>query len=67
MRFFRLIYALRLMRLHLRYKVRVGVGGDGKTWPSSSASSIGNCRFGGSRPYLICPGPGDGTDCADGE
>jgi hypothetical protein len=21
------------------------------------------CRFGGSRPLLVCPGPGDGTDC----
>jgi hypothetical protein len=21
------------------------------------------CRFGGSRPFFICPGPGDGTDC----
>ena len=21
------------------------------------------CRFGGSRAYFICPGPGDGTDC----
>ena len=21
------------------------------------------CRFGGSRAYFLCPGPGDGTDC----
>ena len=21
------------------------------------------CRFGGSRAYFICPGPGDGTEC----
>jgi hypothetical protein len=21
------------------------------------------CRFGGSRPFFICPGPGNGTDC----
>ena len=21
------------------------------------------CRFGGTRAYFICPGPGDGTDC----
>jgi hypothetical protein len=49
-------------RLHLSYKVRVGRG----EW-EDMAETIPivhlYCRFGGSRAYFICPGPGDGTHC----
>ena len=50
-------------RLHLRYKVRVG---DGKWEDMVETVPIVHppCRFGGSRPYFRCPGPGYGTDCA---
>jgi hypothetical protein len=49
-------------RLHLSYNVRVG---DGKWQDVTEVISIVHlrCRFGGSRAYFICPGPGDGTDC----
>jgi hypothetical protein len=60
------VFSIRLRaqaeRLHLRYKVRVGGGG----W-ENMAETIPivhlHCRFGGSRPFFICPGPGFGTDC----
>jgi hypothetical protein len=49
-------------RLHLSYTVRVG---DGKSEDVVETIPVVHlrCRFGGSRAYLICPGPGDGTDC----
>ena len=49
-------------RLHLSYKVRVV---DGKWEDIDETISIVHlpCRFGGSRPYFICPGPQNGTDC----
>jgi hypothetical protein len=49
-------------RLHLSYKVRVG---DGKWEDMAETIPIVRrpCRFGGSRPFFIRPGPGDGTEC----
>jgi hypothetical protein len=49
-------------RLHLSYKVRVG---DGRWEDVAEVIPIVHlrCQFGGSRPYFICPGPGEGTDC----
>jgi hypothetical protein len=49
-------------RLSLSYTLRVG---DGKWEDMTETITIVHlpCRFGGSRPYFICPGPGDGTDC----
>jgi hypothetical protein len=44
-------------RLHIRYKVR------GENMVGAIPLVHVRCRFGGSRPYFICPGPGDGTDC----
>ena len=48
--------------LHLSYTVRVG---DGRCEEMAETISIVHlrCRFGGSRAYFICPGPGDGTEC----
>ena len=49
-------------RLHLSYTVPVGEGGSAdmtETIPIVHRQ----CRFGGSRTYFICPGPGDGTGC----
>jgi hypothetical protein len=49
-------------RLHLSYAVRVE---DGKSEDMTETIPIVDlrCRFGGSRAYFLCPGPGDGTDC----
>jgi hypothetical protein len=49
-------------RLHLSYTVRVG---DGEREDMVETIAIVHlpCRFGGSRAYFICPGPGDGTEC----
>jgi hypothetical protein len=49
-------------RLFLSYTLRVG---DGKSEDMTETIPIVHlhCRFGGSRPYFICPGPGNGTDC----
>jgi hypothetical protein len=49
-------------RLCLSYTVQVG---DGKTEDVAETIRIVHlrCRFGGSRPLFVCPGPGDGTDC----
>ena len=49
-------------RLHLRYKVRVG-GGEWENMAETIPIVHLHCRFGGSRSYFICPGPGFGTDC----
>jgi hypothetical protein len=49
-------------RLHLDYRVRIG-GGE---W-EDIAEAIGivrtTCRFGGTRPYFICPGVVNGVVC----
>ena len=49
-------------RLHLSYAVR---GGDGEWEDMDETISIVylRCRFGGSRAYFMCPGPGVGTYC----
>jgi hypothetical protein len=49
-------------RLSLSYTLRVR---DGKSEDMTETIPIVHlpCRFGGSRPYFICPGPGEGTDC----
>jgi hypothetical protein len=53
-------------QVHLLYKVRVG---DGRWEDMAETIPIVYlpCRFGGSRAYFICPGPGprpgNGTDC----
>ena len=47
-------------RLHIRYKVRVGVG-EWKDVADIIPIVHLHCRFGGSRPYFICPG--DGAYC----
>jgi hypothetical protein len=49
-------------RLHLRYKMRVGGGGWENVVEVVPIVHL-PCRFGGSRAYFICPGPGGGTDC----
>ena len=49
-------------RLHLSYKVRVG-GGGWEDMAEIISLVHARCRFGGSRAYFICPGPGCGTDC----
>ena len=49
-------------RLHLSYTVRVGNGERQDMTETIPIVHLG-CRFGGTRPYFICPGPGDGTDC----
>jgi hypothetical protein len=50
------------MRLHLSYKVRVGDEGREDVAESIHIVHL-PCRFGGSRAYFICPGPGYGTEC----
>jgi hypothetical protein len=49
-------------RLHLRYKVRVE-GGKWEHVAETISIVHSRCRFGGSRPYFICPGFRDGIDC----
>jgi hypothetical protein len=49
-------------RLHLSYTVRMG-GGEWQDIAEVIPIVHLPCRFGGSRAYFICPGPGDGTDC----
>jgi hypothetical protein len=49
-------------RLHLSYPVRVGEGERRDIRDTIPIVRL-PCRFGGSRAYLICPGPGDGTEC----
>ena len=48
-------------RLHLYYPMRVGDMERGVTDTIPIVHL--RCRFGGSRAYFICPGPGDGTQC----
>ena len=49
-------------RLHLSYTVLVG---DGERQDMTETIPIVHlrCRFGGTRAFFICPGPGDGADC----
>jgi hypothetical protein len=49
-------------RLHLSYTVRVR-DGERKNMAETIPIVHLRCRFGGSRAYFICPGPGDGTEC----
>jgi hypothetical protein len=49
-------------RVHLSYTVRVGDGEHENTAETIPVVHL-RCRFGGSRAYFICPGPGDGTEC----
>ena len=49
-------------RLRLSYAVRAGDGGREDVVDTISVVYL-RCRFGGSRAYFICPGPGDGTEC----
>ena len=52
-------------RLCVSYAVRVGDGGREDVVDTISVVYL-RCRFGGSRAYFICPGPGYGMS-ADGE
>jgi hypothetical protein len=49
-------------RVHLSYAMQVG---DGEVKEVAETIPIIHlrCRFGGSRFYFVCPGPGDGTGC----
>ena len=49
-------------RVRLSYTVRVGDGGREDVVDTISIVYL-RCRFGGSRAYFICPGPGGGTNC----
>ena len=49
-------------RVHLSYTVRVGDGEHENTAETIPIVHL-RCRFGGSRAYFLCPGPGDGTEC----
>jgi hypothetical protein len=49
-------------RLCLSYAVRFGDAGLEDVVDTISVVYL-RCRFGGSRAYFICPGPGDGTGC----
>jgi hypothetical protein len=49
-------------RLHLSYAIRVR-GGEWEDVAEVISIVHVPCRFGGSRAYFICPGPGDRTDC----
>src|SRR6516164_1475704 len=49
-------------RLRLSYAVRAGDGGREDVVDTISVVYL-RCRFGGSRAYFICPGPGGVTEC----
>lgn len=49
-------------RLHLTYRVRVG-GGEWEDVAETVRIVRVACRFGGSRPYFICPGVVNGVAC----
>jgi hypothetical protein len=49
-------------RLSLSYTVQVW-GGRWEDMAETIPIVHLPCRFGGSRPFFICPGPGNGTDC----
>jgi hypothetical protein len=49
-------------RLHLTYRVRIG----GREWEDVDETVRivrVSCRFGGTRPYFVCPGVVNGTAC----
>jgi hypothetical protein len=55
-------YACRHDRLHLTYRVRVG--GDEREDVNETVRIVRVlCRFGGARPYFVCPGVVNGTAC----
>jgi len=49
-------------RLHLTYRVRIG-GGEWEDVNETVRIVRMPCRFGGARPYFICPGVVNGTAC----
>ena len=49
-------------RLHLTYRVRIG-GGDWEDVAETVRIVRVACRFGGARPYFICPGVVNGVPC----
>lgn len=49
-------------RLHLTYRARIG-GGDWKDVAESVGIVRVVCRYGGARPYFICPGVVNGRAC----
>jgi hypothetical protein len=49
-------------RLHFSYRVRVG-GGDWENVAETVRIVRVPCRFGGTRPYFICPGVMNGIAC----
>jgi len=49
-------------RLHLTYRVRVG-GGEWENVAETVRIVRVACRFGGARPYFICPGVVNGVVC----
>ena len=50
------------IRLHLSYRVRI-VGGDWEDVEETVRIVRVPCRFGGTRPYFICPGVVNGIPC----
>ena len=49
-------------RLHLSYRVRIG-GGEWEDVAETVRIARVACRFGGTRPYFICPGVVSGIAC----
>ena len=49
-------------QLHLSYRVQIG-GGDWEDVTETVRIVRTPCRYGGTRPYLICPGIVNGTAC----
>lgn len=49
-------------RLHLSYRVRIG-GGEWQDVAETVRIVRARCRFGGARPYFICPGVVNGIAC----
>jgi hypothetical protein len=49
-------------RLHLTYRVRIG-GGEWEDVAETVRIVRVACRFGGARPYFICPGVVNGVTC----
>ena len=49
-------------RLHLAYRVRIG-GGDWEDIDESVRIVSVACRYGGARPYFMCPGVANGRAC----
>ena len=49
-------------RLHISYRVRIG-GGDWEDVEETICIVRVPCRFGGTRPYIICPGVVNGIPC----